>query len=165
LKGKVTGNTEEVAELTAEPTRIRKIRRQYCADAVIILGIIEASNIVVVGGFLLSVPNNLGGEPGSNALDQTQLVVNILIQLIGELVVCDGIAALVLVSFFPFTVVLGFTNYTCFTATLDDGGGGGGRGFDEDNALQICPLPVNITEMASVGNKFLDAFRNSTTGG
>jgi len=98
----------------------------------------------------LTVPSNFTGAPGSNALDQMQLVVNILIQLFGELVVSDGIvvylsakwaksypvdislywhrrdrvvygAALVLIAFYLLSVLKAFTGFMCFTATLDDG--------------------------------------------
>ena len=180
----------EVAELTDDQTRIQKMRRQYCADAIIILGVIEAFSIIVVGAFLLSVPINFAGVPGSEALSQKQLGINIVVQLFGELLVTDGIvaylsakwaksypvdisvywhrrdrvvygAALVLISVFPLSPLQGFAGFTCFTSKDV----GDGLGIDKDYVLQICPLPVNITDMASVGEKFLEAFRIATEGG
>jgi len=188
-KGGENATAEETPESIERKSVIREMRNKFCADAVVVGGLIEASSILTVGAMLLSIPRNMAGEAGSEAVPQIQLVINILVQLFGELIVTDGLIAYASMTFTS-TYTIDITQYwikrdhsvylavfayiafsqyyfcealgqfSCFTSVLDDEGGGEGS---DDWVVQICPLPpLDITDMQQVGEKFLEEWRNAT---
>ena len=78
VEEEVTLSEEEelkAAENKATNELIEKTRLQFCADAVIIIGVCEAVSLLQVFVYLYNNPSNLAGAVGMRAVAKTQLVM------------------------------------------------------------------------------------------
>ena len=76
VEGQVLTEEEgmKVAEDKARKELIEMTRRQFCADAVIIIAAMEGISMIFVSAYLFIMPSNLAGAAGSAAVSKAQLL-------------------------------------------------------------------------------------------
>jgi hypothetical protein len=156
------------------------LRREFCSSALIMLSIAECANIFVASSYYIFVPSN-PGAPGSPKIQISQSLLNLLIMLVGELVITDGLIAylarhfnrycndpadewgnfkenrsilvgiILVIATVNSSTILQFAGNFCSTSWLEVGDD------DRDFVLTSCPAaPRNVTEMLRVGETFVE---------
>lgn len=92
-KEKVTPNQNSKQESVSE-WKIADTKRVFCAQAIITHSMLEIMSLVVCSVLALSLRLNSGDKPGDKKLGTALVLTNLVIMLVGEVVVSDGLVQL-----------------------------------------------------------------------